>query len=261
MGILETEIRNIVNSDPETYAGYTFTLTMERQIITRKDAKPKTIFLVVKFLQSNRDHGQQIQPITINALSEHNSLQACHKFMTDFSATYNLISIDKEGCSVRQTITSPAAISAFDEVYDGYRSLFYVSGTFLIGYNSNPITGLRISWDGNEPETIDFLNASWSYDAQIDSQPFYGTNNFSASVGKIATVAISFSVYMVSTPFCDKILETIFDENGNAKVNERYRVTVTFKNGKTFEIPMRLNHTSGSQQIRDFPAATVSFVR
>lgn len=261
MEALGTEITNLVNSDPETYGRHTFVLTMERQIIKHKDRKPNTIYLVVKFLQSNRDHGQQIQPITINALSEHNSIDVCHKFMTDFSAEFNLVAFEKGDYSIRQTVTSPTAINAFNEVYDGYRSLFYISGTFLIGKNSNPITGIAISWGDQEEEVIDFLNASWAYDAQIDSQPFYGTNNYNLSVAKTATLSVSFSLYMIGSAFCDKILSSVFNEDNEAVVNERYSVRVTFKSGKQFTIPMRMSHTSGTQQIRDFPAITVAMVR
>lgn len=256
------EFQSILNLDVDTYGGYNIVITNERQFVKTKNRKPKTIFIVIKFLEGNKDFNQQRQPFTLNAISEHNTLDVCQKLMFDFAETYNLdFNISNNDYTLRQTMNTPTSVNAFSEVYEGFRSVFYLSGTFYFGINSNPIIGLKIQDSDGLNEDIDFLSVQLTYDAQVDGQPFYGTNNFNRTVTKIATLSLGFSMYALNTDFYNGALDTIFNLNNSVNIDKTYTIIITFKSGQVYSVPMKLVSMSNMQEIRDFPASSFSFVR
>lgn len=256
------EFQAIRDLDPETYEGYRIIITNERQIMKKNPGKDRFIFIVVKFLEGSKDFGQQRQPFSLNALSEHNTIDVCQKLMMDFSETYNLMfEFTNAQYTLRQVMNTPVVGNAFGDVYQGYRSVFYISGSFLIGINSNPITGITVKDDEGLSEEIDFVSAQMTFDAQPDSQPFYGTNNFNKTVTKTATFSVGFTMYALDTDFYNKALDTAWNYAGSADINRRYTLEVTYKNGKTYSAPMKLISMSGVQELRDFPATNFVFVR
>ena len=310
------EFQAILNDDPETYKGYGVIITNEQQYIKKQDTNHKKIYIVVKFLQGNKDFGQQRVPFTLNAFGEHNSIKVCQQLMMDFAETNNLLfTVTNKDYTLRQTYTGVAVTNNFNEIFDGFRTLFYLSGTFFIGVNSNPIT--KIVVDNNEHsldefnpeyvdftttadyvsyyvyyedektlvtadnkdslgivpgttvayvndyhgEKIDFISSQLSYNAQVDSQPFFGTNNFNRSVAKIATLSIGFTMYSINTLFYNSTFDIIFNDNENVDINKNYKLLVSLKSGKTYTVNMKLVSVSNVQELRDFPASSFTFVR
>ena len=261
---ISEQIQGILNADPTTYGGYSVFITNEREFIkTKEGKKPKSIHMVVKFLDGSKDLGQQRQPFSINALSEYNTIGVCQKLLMDWSETYNLVfTFDNEGYTIKQALKNPVDVSNFNEVFEGYRAVFYLTGTFYIGVNSNPITAINIKCQEDSlDEDIQFISAQLSFDAQPDSQPFFGTNNFNRTVAKIGTLSIGFSMYAINTDFYNGVLDLIFNDGENQNINKTYNLNVTFKSGKTYSTNMKLINVSGVQELRDFPAMSFTFVR
>lgn len=256
------EFQAILNLDPATYGGYNIIITNERQFTKIKEKKHKAIYIVIKFLQGNKDFGQQRQPFTLNAISEHNTIDVCQKLMMDFAETYNLsFEFTHANYTLRQTMTTVSVVNNFSEIYEGFRSLFYLSGTFYIGVNSNPITSIVVQDEDGLNEEIDFISSQMSYDIQPDSQPFYGTNNFNRSVAKIGTLSIGFTMYSINTDFYNKAMDIAFNLNNSVNINKTFTVVVTLKSGKIYSVPMKLASVSNVQELRDFPASSFTFVR
>lgn len=263
---ITSEFQSILNQDPSTYGGFNVVITNEQQYVKTLDKKPKTIFIVVKFLQGSRDYGQQRQPFTINAVSEQDSIDTCQKLMMDFSETYNLKAEyvpGEDGYTFRQSLSTVSAMTNFNEVWAGFRSVFYISGTAFIGIKSNPIKKIRITnaeyGDDNE---IEFVSAQLSYGAQQDSQPFYGTNNFNRSVSKIGSLSVGFTIYAVKTPFFNDILNISMNKNNSVDINKTFNIEITFEgSNEPFVIPMKLNNMTLVQEVRDFPAVSLTFAR
>lgn len=256
------EFQDILNSDVDTYTGYNVIITNERQFVKFKERKPKTIFIVIKLLEGSKDHGQQRQPYTLNAISEHNTLEVCQKMMLDFAETYNLtFELSNSQYAMRQTVNTPVASNNFSEIFDGFRSIFYLSGTFYIGVNSNPIVGIVIQDENGLNEEIDFISSQLAFDAQPESQPFYGTNNFNRTVAKIATLSLGFTMYAVNTDFYNDAMDIVFNLDNNVNINKTYTIVISLKSGKTYSVPMKLVSASNVQELRDFPVSSFSFVR
>lgn len=283
MSILEKEFQYILDNDTVTYKGYNVVLTNEQQYVKKADRKPKTIFIIVKFLNGSQDYGQQRQPYALNAVTEHNSLEVCQKLLMDFSEENNLrhnfefIDESSESYSVKQTVSTVSSLSNFNEIFDGFRSVFYVSGTFLIGVNSNPVTKLEIAFnDGYEDilEEVEFLSFQYSFDTQPDSQPFYDTNNFNRTVNKIATLSVGFTMYAVNTKFYNYVTDLVFDDKWinpddeseterTLNIDKTFQLKIYFKNNpnKPKAVNMKLVSVSDVQELRDFPANSFTFVR
>lgn len=272
MAKIAAQLQSILDNDKSAYAGYTFTLTNEQQYVKSTERKPKNFYIVVKFLQGSYDFGQQKQPISITAVSEHNGLEICQKLMFEFAETFNLdmsYDTDEKGVNytLRQIYSSATASAHFNEVYDGLRTVFYVSGSFYFGINSNPITKIEVNG-----EEIEFISSQLSYNGQPDGQPFYGTNNFNRTVIKIGTLSLGFTMYAVNTPFYNDAMDIIFnkirkDENNKdvlIDVNKTFKIKVYLKSNpedEPYEIDMKLTNVSLTQQVRDFPAVSFTFVR
>lgn len=259
---IAAQLQSILDSDKSAYAGYTFTLTNEQQYVKSTERKPKNFYIVVKFLQGNYDFGQQKQPISITAVSEHNGLEICQKLMFEFAETFNLDMSYEDNYSLRQVYSTATASAHFNEIYDGFRSVFYISGSFYFGINSNPITKIEVNG-----EEIDFVSSQLTYSGQPDGQPFYGTNNFNRTVIKIGTLTIGFTMYAVNTPFYNHAMDIIFNKVGRygelVDVNETFKLKVYLKSNvhEPYEIDMKLANVSLMQQVRDFPAVSFTFVR
>lgn len=266
---ISDEIQSILDADPVTYGDFSVIITNERQFIpTKEGKKPKSIFLVIKFLDGSKDLAQQRQSFSINAMSEYNTLDVCQRLLMDFAETYNL-TFDFSGTdgetdyTLKEVVNQPVSVSNFNEFFDGYRATFYLTGTFFIGINSNPIKSIVISNNDGLNEEINFITAQLSYDAQLDSQPFFGTNNFNRTVAKIGGLSIGFTTYTLTSDFFMGAFDTIFnDTTQNVDINKTYNLAVTFKgNDKTYNIPMKLASVNSVQELKDFPVISFTFVR
>ena len=118
------------------YNGYFVTVAEEQDFNRIMDKSPNHIYIVVKFLSASINYGQLLLPITITAISEDRKLNVCKKLLFEYSDINNLKLSNDE--TIKQFYTSPQVMSNFEEIYDGYRSLLTLSGTFLINRNANP---------------------------------------------------------------------------------------------------------------------------
>ena len=170
----------------------------------------------------------------------------------------------------KQIYTQPQVMSNFNTFTTEFRSLFYMSGTFLIGKNSMPITKLEYyssmptAVDGVYPdgETINFITSSWDFSIQLDSQAFYGTNSRTQSKSKIGTLAISFTCYATDSALCNKIRGIAFNDTTLAAdgIKTPFFFRATFASGyQTPIMEFRLHDASSPQSIGELPMMSLIF--
>jgi len=270
LDIIRRELEAIMGADVNYYKQFNFVLSNEQQFVEKEERNYNTIYIVVKFLQGTPFYGQLLLPITITAVGEANDIEACQRLLSEFANQYNLNDQETiENALTKQIYSTPQVISNFSEVYEGFRSLFYMTGTILVGENNNPIVGAtvtNINNDGTEYE-IEFLSAHWSFDNQIDSQAFTGTHNRTKSEAKIYSLTISFVLYLKNDDFCNSILRTAFRNliasGQNNQIirnnNFKYIMNITMANGDKYQNPFVLVNASGQQNIGEFPAFTATF--
>lgn len=268
LDLLENELGNVMAEDEEYYSGLRFVLSNEQQYVKEDKRQKNTLYIVVKFMPATINFGQVVLPITVTAVSEHNNIEKCQRLLLDFSQYWNLKTIRISDYSVYQIFSSPSIISNFNEVYDGFRSVFSMSGTFLISRNSNECSLYYYVGDETTDE-VECISSQINFSIQLDPQAYYNTQNRTESVAQIGSLAIGITAYLVSgddpvnSPnLFDKILYIISKDLINAPdgINTTFYFDVKYKNGVTLtKIPFKLSSFSQQQTIGEIPLATVSF--
>lgn len=275
MGIIKDQFLEVMSSDPDYYKEYDIILSNEQQYIKNRDKKPNGIYIVVKFIPGSLNFGQNVIPVNINALGEGNKLEACQRLLLEYAQQFNLgepinISSSEEDSNsyiIKQVYTQPQVMSNFNPSWNEFRSLFFMTGTFLIGKNSVPIK--EINYFATESETgngtpIDFINSSWDFSIQLDSQGFYGTDSRTRSESKIGTLSLSLVTYSISNAFCNKVRCIAWNKKGTGEapngIKEDFFFTVKFADGMTAEkVRFKLVNVTSPQNIGEFPLLTMTF--
>jgi hypothetical protein len=264
MNLLTKEILEIMHSDEEYYSQFTVILSNEQQFVKTADRKSGNIYIVVKFMEATLNFGQSVLPITISAVSERNKLEACQKLLLELAQAYNLTSSD-DG-TIKQVFTSPSVLSNFADVDFGFRSLMFMSGTFLISENSNPITSLMASAEnfGEEAEAVlvNTISINANFDIQLDSQSFTTESNFTKSVGKIGTFTMNFTVYLQDDEFVNMVMAVVLKDTTSMPdgINSTFYFDLAFKNGSGFSsTPFKLANCTFQQNIGELPIMSMTF--
>lgn len=163
MTTLSDELANIITSRYEYYQGYDIVLNNEQQFYTIKENIPGRIYIVVKFGEASLDYGQTVSPITIQAISEHNNLEVAQTLLYEFANKYNL-SFDTtsvENMSIKQVYNAPYILTSFNEVFEGFRTLMYVSGVFLFTRGANYLNLYYSSKSLEKDDEIESVEAKY----------------------------------------------------------------------------------------------------
>lgn len=253
MGAVTEQLGDVIASDEAYYSGYEIYLSNEQQFVRSKDRKPHAIYVVVKFLPATTNLGQRVVPITINAISEQNKIEVCQRLLNEFSVGNNLkvkAMEDEDGGTHYLTFsyTTPAVASNFQEIWDGYRSTFYMSGTILVSDDANIYS---ISYKGNEVATI---TSALDLSVSNDTQSTYASDNFTKSVPMYATLTIQFTTYFTQKGLTGDIIAIA----GEREVDKTFSLAINFRDGTSLSRVFRLVNMSVSQRIGELPVASIT---
>jgi len=267
--ILKDELQKIMNNDPALYSNFHLVLSMEQQFVKKREQAHNYIYIVIKLAEGVKDNGQLQQGVLISAVGENNAVEVAQRLLHELSQTYsvNAAPITMDNLIIKQAYSTPIVMQNFNQVNDGYRSLFYMSGTFFIGFNIDLIE--EINWIKNDEESIriPFITASTHYTAQIDPRSQYGSNDFTNTVALIRTLSLNINVYNTMDEFNTAVYNVVF---GGSSVDTIFKFAITYKNpnitdsnGKKriMEVGMRLVDVSDAQQLRAFPARSLTFTK
>lgn len=272
LDIIQSQFLAVMASDPEYYGQYKIILSNEQQYVKIKDRNTKAIYIVVKFVPGSLNFGQNVIPVNFNALGEGNKVEVCQRLLLEYAQQFNLgdaITIpateseDGNRYIIKQVYTQPQIMSNFNETWNEFRSLFFMSGSILLGKNSLPITKI-IYYDTESDEKgtdIDFITSSWDFAIQLDSQAFYGTNSRTTSKAKIGTLTVGIISYLSSNPLCEKVRGIAWDLADDAPngVKEEFFLSVEFADGKKKEkMKFKLANVSCPQNIGEFPIISMT---
>lgn len=267
MGVISDQFVQVLSSDEDFYKDYEILLTNEQQSPRKRDYKPNAIYIVVKFMTATINFGQIILPITINAVGEKNKINVAQRLLLEYAQTFNLTepSFITSTDVVKQTYTSPSIMSNFNDITNGFVSLFYMSGTFLLSNNNNGIKSISVADSANMTGAIniDFISCSDSYDAQLDPKVFYNTKNFTKSVSKIASYTLNFTTYVFNNAFFEKINAIKFRDAIKASngIQTIFYITLELKNGqKISAMPFVLAQASMQQNMGELAIMSITLV-
>lgn len=279
MDIIKEQFVTVMSGDPDFYSQYKIILSNEQQYVKNKDRDPRAIYIVVKFMPGSINFGQMLYPINFNALGEADKLDVVQRLLLEYAQTFNLGEEKKwtdtetnDNYIAKQIYTQPQSLSNFNGTWNEFRSLFYMTGTFLIGKNSMPITGVRyydsLDAEENTGIDIDFIATSWDFTIQLDSQAFYGTDSRTTSKSKIGTLSFSMTSYATNNALCNKIRAIAFHNKTIAPngIKEKFYFKLVFADS-TFAIGTETNgrmefhlaNATSPQNIGEFPLIAMTF--
>lgn len=235
----------VISNFEEVYYGYRSMLYMQGTFLVSKDSNPKKFyFLDLKFENLEEDFGKYtfnkekfyefIKKQSLTLVSEH-----LFTWRPEDSTMYYLNRQDNKGMYL-----------TLEEMQD---IGFYFEESF--GNNVH----FKITISKEEIEIIDYQTTC---DIMLDSQPFYNTNNFSKSIGKIGTYLINLTAYMVDTPFLNKVT-AIPDEDFELApegVNTTFFIEIEkTKTKKSVLKRLKLVNVVDRGSIGEFPMVTMVF--
>lgn len=288
--IIKEQFQSVMDTDPEFYSNYNFEIKNEQYFVGDDERETNKIFMIVKFLPADIDYGQNILPVTIQAISESNGMFAAQKLLLEYAQIFNLNTLERDGKLIYQNYKTPSVTSNFEVVYDGFRSLLTISGTFLISGNINRIkllyydgdslseaekisniyttdlveltNGNVFKWDGSryvfyKGDEIDILNYSDTFDSTPDTQPYFERKNFTESIIKYGTFSFNITSFLTRSTFNDKILKLC---SRKINVNCNFYFKIKFDNG--LDMPLlsyKLLNVSKQQNVGELPSIVVAF--
>ena len=273
MSIISEQFQTIISEESDFYSGFKIIISNEQQFIKKKDQDINNIYIVVKFLSGNLNYGQKLTPVNFTVLGQGNKIDIVQKLLLDYAQTFNLgeeITIeptveDSNRYLIKQIYDQPQVSMNFNETFDNFRSLFMMTGAFLVGANSLPITKIEYfdSASSTQGTEIKIISANTSFNIQLDSQAFYGTDSITTSKSKIGTLTINIVTYFNEDDFCKKIRSIAFRIKKNGKlevpngIKEKFYFSITFSDGETVEkMEFSLASFQTMQSIGEFPLLT-----
>lgn len=229
---------------------YDFVVDSEQAFIKMKTFKPKTIYVMTKLLQNDREISIDIQPVQIMILAEQNSLETSKLLFSEFAKKYNF-NVFKDGDTwVKQQYSDPVVLSNFNTVNWGYRSVLYIGATLYIMEDVVDVENVTI--DGIQMEVTGF---NISYSASMNTQQFF-QHPIAKSEKSISSMSIAMSVPVVKSNLINKITNIL---NGTYNGNETFLVLFYF-NGVEFELEMKLTSMQFTTAPNQPPAMNLGFI-
>lgn len=262
LDLIRNQFIQVINQNLGLYSDITLIIDDELQFTKLKDKEEGAIYIAVKFSSVSFEYGETNQEITMTVISEQNRIDIAQLLLMEYVTKYNL-KLTNNG-QILQGYTTPSVSSNFNYVYDGFRSILYVSGTFLI---SEDALRMKIQYHSDEikkddkheqdgVEDVEAIAHIVSFDNQLDPQAFYRTHNFTESVAKVATFTFSMTMFLVSNlKIIDDALSLMFAEKSN---NTSFNITVSIgTHSRTSEF--RLANAQINQEPTSLSTITMTF--
>ena len=269
MDLLTRQFLDVMGKDYHYYKEYDIELSNEQYYIRDRERNPKKIYIVVKFLESEINFNQVTLPINFNVIAEKNKLDVCQRLLLDFAQQYNLKQEKVGSTIIRQIYNSPTVMSNFVDIQDGLRSLFFMSGTYFISENMNPLklyvsASEYVDEDGNREE-VEFVNFASSFDIQSDPQAFFNSNNRTITTNKVATFTFNINVFNTSNShLLNKVMDIEFEDFDEQPhdIETSFYFDLEYENGKTYkEKAFKLVNVTRQSVIANMPTVSLTFTR
>lgn len=269
MDLLTRQFLDVMGKDYHYYKEYDIELSNEQYYIRDRERNPKKIYIVVKFLESEINFNQVTLPINFNVIAEKNKLDVCQRLLLDFAQQYNLKQEKMGSTLIRQIYNSPTVMSNFVDVQDGLRSLFFMSGTYFISENMNPLklyvsASEYVDENGNREE-IEFVNFASSFDVQADPQAYFNSNNRTITTNKVATFTFNINVFnTTNSHLLNKVMDIEFEDLDERPhdIETPFYFDLEYENGKTYkEKAFKLVNVTRQSVIANMPTVSLTFTR
>ena len=170
--LIKEELDSIKDLNSE-FSSIDFVVADEQMFIKMKDKDPKKIYIVVRFSAAAINFGQATLPVELSVLGLQNEIILTQNFMNAFVSEYNL----KSEYNVTQLYMTPRVSINFNEVYNGFRTLLSVTGTWIIGDNTIRLAELLYyplgGVENEVPESIPVVAYNDTTENSLNPQPYH----------------------------------------------------------------------------------------
>ncbi len=236
--------------------------------------KPDEIYIVYKDSSGQVLFGNKVLPISFYVLSEQNSLDKVKNILDIFIQTYNQMSlnfkiVEEDEYGIENNVdvyvypyySTPVVANNFIKAGLGVRSMIYMTGTFVIMKGLNDIKSIKYYENGNTYD-IKFIHTTYSYNAQLDSQPFYNDISDVKSVAKYSSFVLNLTTQFTNDEFMNKVLNVTFRKyiSNTEKVNATFYFIIEFVNGIIIDkIPLKLAQHIADKEVGALTTVNLSF--
>ena len=216
----------------------------EQSFLKRLELKDNGIYVTVKFGNASTNFGGSMCSISLEILGTKNKIKPAQAFFSAFCSRWSLSHLEGDE-QTNQIWVTPSVSSNFNEVKDGFRTLFSVSGTLIIGRSTIRLGTITYKYGPNEEdvENIDFMSYQDNYGASLSPQPFGNTCGFTVSENNFSTDSFSISTYLIDCKLIQDCLALkglrkrengVYTPSTSAKKpNDDFVLYLTFSNGYT----------------------------
>lgn len=220
-----------------------------------KIEKEYNVYIVVKFTTSSFNFGQLSQNISLNVLGINNEIDLTQELLNDFVNTYNL---HTEGGET-QLYTTPSVALNFGTVLNGYKSLFTINGTLLIGKSTLlRLNTLKYWYDETHYEEIEVVSYNDITQNSLNPQVYANNKGRTKSYGTFQTFAFNIATYPdTSKQLIQKIYQMKYDFD-NAHQNDSFSFSFVFET-ETAVLEFKCSAANFDQKIGEIPVISLSF--
>lgn len=221
----------VIKSENTDFKNISFIVSDEQMFNKIKDKKRDTLYIVLRFGAASFNYGQATLPLEMAVLGFDNEVEKTQAFLNAFVGKYNL----SQSGSMTQLYMTPRVSLNFNEVYNTFRSLFSVTGTFVIGDNTIRMSAINFYINGGEdpnevPELIKVLSYNDSTTNSLNPQPYSDEKGRVRSYGSFQTFAFSVLIYPDgSKKLVQKLMKMKFGPEENHQ-NDTFCFSLTFDN-------------------------------
>lgn len=236
----------------EGLSNFKFEVEEEQMFVKRKDYDEKTIYIVIKYLQDDKQIGATTQPIQMLILSEQNDLEVAKILFSKFATQNNWVSFTDGTDYIKQQYTDPVILSNFNPVLYGYRSVMYMTANLTIIFNVIDIKDLKL----NNTEEINAVNFSLSYNMNTNTQQLK-TEQISKSVKNASSLGITMTLPFTVNGISSKFISILGEEStGNDDFDISFKL-----NGVTIRKNYKLISAQLVTAINQVPSLQLGFMK
>ena len=248
----------LLRRENEKYSNLKIIVEDERLLAKSKDRSPETMYIQIKFGAASTNFGQAVLPFSMEVIGINQDIQLTQDFLNEFVNNYNrTVSGD-----ITQFFLTPVVSQNNLPIYEGYRSLFIVSATFVISNGLASLQTLKYKISDNKYEDNEFLAFNFVGEASLNPQPYSSNiDSKTTSYGSFQTFAFT----LVTYPDANKqliidIYSWLLDKE-RSHINDNFIFSGVFKNiSKQFEDwRFKCRSVNGDQKIGEQPLLTITF--
>lgn len=230
----------------------------DEQYLAKNNPDPNAIFILVKFSGATTNFGQAVVPVNLEIIGLNNEIQKTQKFLNYYVNEYNR----KQDGNLTQLYLTPTVSTNLNPIYNGFRSLFMISGTLVIDNSLLKLNKLKYypDPDSDEFEEIEVISFEDHGENSLNPQPYSDNHGRVKSYGGFSTLGFT----IVTFPDSDKQLIQKIHENKydftHSHMNDTFCFSFDFLGfGETAKQNFKLHSSDFNQRIGENPTLSAAF--